>query len=132
MSVQTYCVAVFVILCCVFPQFVRACDNPPVAVDDAIRTQEQLVVLIDPLANDSDPQGLPLVVAIVSSTCPGSTTTDGDLIVLTLATVLTSTCQITYSIDNGVTTAATATVSVLPGAPFFQDSFESGNLSSWF
>ena len=142
MPVQTYCLplsmaaalpaAIFMALSLVLAQSASAmCEVSPVAVDDEIHPPQQLLVLVDPLANDSDPQGLPLELTVDSSTCPGSAAVEDGLIVLTLSTQLNSPCQMTYSADNGQTTAATATITVHPNPGIFHDSFELGNTSAW-
>ena len=47
-------------------------NPPPVAVDDAATTQEGVVVLIDVLANDSDPDGDELTIADVGNPANGT------------------------------------------------------------
>lgn len=107
------------------------CVLSPVAADDEIDPPPELLVLADPLANDSDPQGLPLEAAVVSSTCPGATEAEDGLVVLTLTSLLEQPCAITYSANNGQSTAVTATITVQPNAALFSDGFELGNTTAW-
>ncbi len=88
----------------------------PVAVNDTATTDEDTAVVIDVVANDSDPEGLGLT--IVSVTAP----TSGTAVITTRACCVTytpnanfnGTDQFDYTITdgNGVTSTATALVDV--------------------
>ena len=45
-------------------------NAPPIAVDETVTTQPDTPVVIDPLANDSDPNGEPLTITCLLYTSP--------------------------------------------------------------
>jgi hypothetical protein len=49
-------------------------NAPPVAVDDSVQTTQGQAILIDPTANDSDPDGNPLTVTIIDGPDHGTLT----------------------------------------------------------
>ncbi len=52
-------------------------NQPPVAVDDTAATDEDLVVTISPLGNDSDPNGDPLTISAVGAPANGAVSISG-------------------------------------------------------
>jgi len=91
---------------------VEAANRPPVAVDDAVLTVRNTPVRIPVLANDSDPDGDPLIIASFSQPDRGSVTRDGDALVFTPATDATGVETFAYVIDDGRGGTAEATVEV--------------------
>src|SRR5204862_451580 len=92
-------------------------NDPPVAVNDFTNTVEDVSVTIQPLANDSDPDGDPLTITTVSPT-NGTASISGPNVVFTPATNFFGTATIGYSIsdNHGGTAAALITVTVTSGA----------------
>ena len=110
-----------------------ACNTAPTAVDDETSTYDQ-AILIDVLANDSDPDGQGLTVALLSESCPGSVSVDFELLTLTPSAPLSSDCTISYSVTDEGGLSATAAVQVRAAsapAEIFSDDFESGGVSAW-
>ena len=76
-------------------------NAPPIAVDETVTTQPDTPVVIDPLANDSDPNDDPLMITEIA----GVTITPG--------------VAQTIAVPNGtVTIAADGTITVTPDAGF--------------
>src|SRR5690349_7348302 len=73
-------------------------NHPPVAVDDHATTAEDTAVVVDVLANDSDPDGDPLTITNVSG--DGATVADGKLRV-TPAANFHGDLTIAFSVDDG-------------------------------
>ena len=88
----------------------------PVAVDDVRATEEGDPVGIQVLANDSDPDGDSLTLAVLTQPSNGSAslTASGDVIVYTPAAGFSGTDSFTYEISdgNGGVSVATVTVTV--------------------
>src|SRR6266496_2201907 len=93
-------------------------NDPPVAVNDFTNTVEDVAVTIQPLVNDSDPDGDPLTITSVSPT-NGTAIVSGPNVVFTPATNFFGTATIGYSISdgNGGTASALITVTVTSGGP---------------
>src|SRR5439155_15607075 len=91
-------------------------NDPPVAVNDFTNTVEDVSVTIQPLANDSDPDGDPLTITSVSPT-NGTALISGANVVFTPATNFFGTATIGYTISdgNGGTASALITVIVTAG-----------------
>lgn len=120
---------------------IQAVAGAPVALDDTASTAFNTPVLIDVLANDSDPDGQPLAItAIQSPTAQGGTatlnnngtpgdTTD-DRINYTPANAFSGADTFNYTITAGSDSdSATVTVNVAPGCPptptgSFSDTFD--------
>ncbi len=86
--------------------------QPPVAVNDSAVTLKNTPVTIAVLANDSDPQGLPLKVASVTQGAHGTVVINANnTVTYTPAPKFTGSDSFAYSVTNG-TNAASATVSV--------------------
>ncbi len=95
-----------------------AANQAPVAADDVAETASGTPVTIDVLANDSDPDGDPLVIEGMSAPASGSATatvTAGSVI-YTADPGFAGTDEFSYTIDdgNGGTAGARVTVTVLP------------------
>ncbi len=96
-------------------------NDPPQARDDAVTTSEKAVVVFDPAANDSDPDGGPLRVSAIDATgARGVVTLADDRTVAYdpagrfdgLRTGETATDRFTYTLDDGFGGTATARVTV--------------------
>ncbi len=102
-----------------------ALNNPPVANDDAARTDSATPATIDVLANDQDPDGDKLTVSIVSGPSHGNASVTDNNVVYTPASDFTGSDSITYQIDdgNGGSDSATITINVnlANGAPVAND-----------
>ncbi len=112
------------------------CNTAPTAVNDASSTVDNQTLLIDVLANDSDPDGDRLAVVVVEiEGCPGQVTAgDFGLVTYEPASVPDPvTCEIHYQADDGTASSeAVVTVEVIPFQPeIFADGFESGDTSAW-
>ncbi|MDJ0756141.1 MAG: tandem-95 repeat protein [Ardenticatenaceae bacterium] len=90
---------------------VNLVNSPPVAVDDAAATDEDVAVEIDVLANDSDPDGDPLTISGITAPASGE-------IVVTAANTLAYTptlhfngvVTVSYTVDDGQGLSDTAQV----------------------
>ena len=97
---------------------VTAPNESPVAVDDTATTVENTAVDINVLANDSDPDGDALTVAIDQQGANGTAVVNQDgTITYTPVDGFTGTDTFTYQIDDGTNPAVTATVDVDVTAP---------------
>lgn len=86
--------------------------KPPVCVNDSAATLKNTPVTIAVLANDSDPQGLPLSVASVTQGAHGTVVINANnTVTYTPAPKFTGSDSFAYSCTNG-TNSASATVSV--------------------
>src|SRR5207244_3421649 len=95
---------------------VSPANDPPVAVDDAANTAEDLPVTISPLDNDSDVDGDSLTITSVSATNGTAVIVGGTNVLFTPAANFNGTATIGYSISdgNGGTASALITVTVSP------------------
>ena len=86
----------------------------PIAADDTTSTDENDAVSIDVLANDSDPGGDDLTLAVASQPANGTATVSNGSIIYTPDTDFSGTDQFTYTItdSNGVADTASVTVTV--------------------
>jgi hypothetical protein len=98
-------------------------NNSPLAVDDNANVVENSVVLIDVLANDSDPDGD--TISLVSLTAPtnGSAVIVNGQIEYTPPASYIGADTFTYTIEDSFAAQATATV--------IMDVFAGGSLESW-
>lgn len=87
-------------------------NDPPVAVNDSASTDEDTSVLIDVLANDTDPDGDTLTIFSVVSGSSGSATISGSQISFTPASNFNGQTQFTYVINDGRVNSESATVTV--------------------
>lgn len=88
-------------------------NQPPVAVDDTATTPFGQPITIAVLANDSDPDGDPLVVASVTPASSGSAVIAGNAIVYTPAAGFSGVDRFGYTISDGRGGTAVAFVSVI-------------------
>ncbi|MBT8144509.1 MAG: tandem-95 repeat protein, partial [Gammaproteobacteria bacterium] len=87
-------------------------NRAPVAGDDNAVTDENNAVVIDVLANDSDPDGDSLSVASVSAAANGSVANNGGTVTYTPDPDFFGTDTFTYTITDGELLSNTATVTV--------------------
>jgi hypothetical protein len=92
---------------------------PPVAVNDTATTANNTAVTIAVLANDSDPNGLPLsVVAVTQAPHGHAVINPNNTVTYTPATGFVGTDSFVYTISDGAASAsATVTVTVRSGQP---------------
>ena len=89
-------------------------NQPPLAVDDNASTQEDTAVTIMVLANDSDPDGDPLILATVGQGAKGTVTINADgTITYRPHPKSKGSDSFGYTIRDGAGNAASAVVSVL-------------------
>ncbi len=89
-----------------------AANNAPSAGNDSANGNEDSVITVDALANDSDPDGQSLSVSAVGNASNGSTSTDGSTITYTPNADFSGSDSFTYTVSDGAGASATATVSV--------------------
>jgi hypothetical protein len=90
---------------------------PPVANNDAAQTPFNTAVIVNVLANDSDPNALPLTV-VVGTPAHGSAHVNGDnTVTYTPQSSYVGVDQFSYTIDNGHGGSANASVTVTVQAP---------------
>jgi len=87
-------------------------NNPPVAVNDSAATNEDTPVVINVLANDSDPDGDLLAVVSVTQGGHGSAVITGGTVTYTPSADFHGSDSFTYTAGDGRGGTATATVSV--------------------
>ncbi len=102
-----------------------ALNNPPVANDDAANTNNATPITVDVLNNDSDLDGDPLTVSIVSAPAHGEASVTNNRIAYTPDSDFTGSDSITYQIDDGNggsdTAVVTINVNLANGAPVAND-----------
>jgi hypothetical protein len=94
--------------------------NPPVAQGDAAATDEDTLVTIDVLANDSDPEGQTFVLASVTTPAHGTAAIDTNRVVYTPSPDVHGEDTFTYVVSDGWftdTAGVTVTVSPVEDAP---------------
>ncbi len=106
------------------------CNSTPIASGDNAEAASA-PILIDVLANDTEPDGEALTVTVLASTCPASTEIVLDLIRLTPNPSIDANCTLTYRIEDETHHSTSATVAVKSIAVLFGDNFESGNANQW-
>jgi Big-like domain-containing protein len=90
-------------------------NRPPVAINDNAATAVSTPVLIDVLANDSDPDGDPLTIIGVTQPANGAATITNGEINYQPQRGFTGTVTFQYTISDGRGGTATATVTVVVG-----------------
>ena len=118
------------------PLWAQPCNSPPEASGELAIVRDDRFLILDVLANDYDPDGDPLTVAVLGNACPGPVTVGEDETLLYEPDAVADTldCVISYRVEDlaGETASATATVTVEPFIPeIFADSFESGDTTGW-
>ena len=112
------------------PAAAQPCNTTPVALDDEAAYIGGPVV-VDVLANDSEPDGEALTVGSLSTTCPGTVSEDLGLVTLFVSGEMPEECMISYEITDERGASATASVTVEDNTEIFSDGFESGDTSLW-
>lgn len=113
----------------------QVCNQDPIASPDT--TEAFLTsILIDVLANDTEPDGEVMSVSLQGGTCAsvGTVTLILDVVQLTPpSTGLAASCTILYRVaDESGNVSSTTTVTVNNSFdPIFADGFESGDTSAW-
>ncbi len=87
-------------------------NEAPTAVDDSATIDEEPVVIIDVLANDTDPDGDTLTIESVGQATNGSVTNRATDVTYTPNPGFTGTDTFTYTINDGYDGVASATVTV--------------------
>lgn len=92
-------------------------NQPPIAQNDSASTTAGQAILIDVLANDSDPDGDPLSFVSIGTAANGTISVVGTQLVYTPNVGFTGSDSFTYTIGdgNGGTATATVTLNVMPG-----------------
>jgi VCBS repeat-containing protein len=92
---------------------VNGVNDPPVASDDSATTQEGTPVVVDVLANDTDPDGDPLTVAIADPPLSGTAVVNADnTVTYTPFTGFTGIDSFTYVANDGLADSNVAAVAV--------------------
>jgi len=94
--------------------------NPPAAQDDTATTDEDVPVIIDVLANDTDPEGQTLVLASVTTPPHGAAVIDTNRVVYTPSPDAHGEDTFTYVVSDGWftdTAGVTVTVNPIEDAP---------------
>jgi hypothetical protein len=93
-------------------------NQPPSANPDSASTPAGTAVVIQVLANDTDPNGDPLVIVAVNSAVGGSAAITGSSVTFTPAAGFSGTASFTYTISDGrggtASTGVTVTVTLAP------------------
>lgn len=90
----------------------RDTNAAPVATDDSGQTNEDVLLVVDVRANDSDPDGDEVTVVAVTQGGTGTVTTDGTAVTYVPAADTFGEDQFTYTIADPSGAQATATVTV--------------------
>jgi large repetitive protein len=101
----------------VFAISVTNVNETPVAVNDSAVTSKGNSVIIDVLANDSDPDGDPLTIIAVTPPSKGTATINSGTVTYTPKANYTGPDSFTYTISDGkgLTAIATVSISVITG-----------------
>jgi len=92
-------------------------NSPPVALSDTASTSAGTPVVIDVLANDTDPDGNVLAIVGVTNGTGGTVAHDGGSVTYQPAAGFSGTDTFTYTIADGQGATATAEVTVAVAAP---------------
>ncbi len=98
---------------------VSAINTPPTAADDSASTDEDTAVIIDVLANDSDPEGglAPSTVSVISPPSSGTATPNGNgTVTYTPAANFNGTDSFTYQVCDTVGACDSALVTIAVNA----------------
>jgi hypothetical protein len=114
----------------------QPCNIAPTANADEASTIDNRPLIVDILANDSDPDGDPLSVAVLGEDCPGAVTVGSEETLTYQPSSVSGvvTCSVNYRVADGEggTASAVVSITVEPFEPLiFADDFESGDLSAW-
>jgi YD repeat-containing protein len=86
-------------------------NDPPVAVNDAVSTNEDQAKTINPLSNDSDPESQSLSLGSITAPSNGSAVKSGNSVIYTPAANFSGSDSFTYNVSDGALTSS-ATVSI--------------------
>ncbi len=121
-------------LAAVAPTAYAECNVAPQAQTDEVSVLDLASVLIDPLANDFDPDGQPLALQYLGDTCFGSVAVSGETLTYQPLAGVAESCSIAYrAIDSSGASASSAiavTVSLFEPV-VFGDGFEGGSTAQW-
>jgi len=94
-------------------------NQPPVAVDDLISTEQDDSIRFRPMDNDSDPDGDSISLVSVSQPSSGTAVVNGNSgwVIYTPDAGFTGTDSYTYTIEDSNGVAATGTVTIDVTAP---------------
>jgi hypothetical protein len=99
------------------PDGLAAANQPPVAGPDSAATVSGVPVIIDVLANDTDPDGNPLSIVAVTPPANGTVVNNaGSTVTYAPSAGFTGADAFTYTISDGLGGTSTATVSVTVSA----------------
>lgn len=111
------------------------CTNSAPAVSNDAADNTGLLTYVDVLANDTEPDGELMTLAVTGGTClaAGSVTVEDNLVRFLPSPAVPSACTVTYSAtdfqgnsDTGTLTFAAVDVSLI-----FADNFETGTTGAW-
>ena len=109
----------------------QPCNSQPVAQNDFVEHFGGTVV-VDVLANDTEPDGEALSVTSLTTTCAGTVSADLGLVIMASTSAGTEDCTISYRArDERGLSSAPATVVISRAASLFADGFETGDTSRW-
>lgn len=95
----------------------RPANQAPVAADDQATTDAGVLVEIEVLANDTDPDGDPLTVVSITDPDHGTASTDGEVVTYSPAPGFAGTDTFTYTVGDGNGGEAQATVTIIVNPP---------------
>jgi VCBS repeat-containing protein len=88
--------------------------DPPLATNDSTNTMEDMSVTIPVLANDLNPENLPLLITTLSTTNGSAVVSNGTNVVFTPSPNFNGTAALGYTIDDGVSSStASVTITVI-------------------
>lgn len=128
-----YCVTSLVLALTALP-LQAECNSPPQAVTDDVTTLDVQTILLDPLANDFDPEGQPLSLHYLSDSCLGSVAVSDDTLTFSALAGVAEVCSISYRAVDSQGASSTSSISItvqLFASSIFEDGFESGNTVNW-
>ena len=111
------------------------CNTAPTSSPDThLEPVANIPIVIDVLANDTDPDGQALTLLVVGENCEGTATADQDLLRFDpQGKHLPSNCLISYQVrdESGAVSALRTIQITAAGIVIFEDGFESGNSNAW-
>ncbi len=125
-------IAAILLVCIAQPTF-AGCGAAPTATNDQASALIQ-PILIDVLANDSEPSGMAMTIELLGGgTCSGTVVVEFGVVKFTPASTLLANCTIQYRVRNEENIASTPAEILVRNIPtlVFEDDFESGNADAW-
>ena len=111
------------------------CNTAPTSNPDSHTAPVANVpIVIDVLANDTDPNGQALTLVVVGDNCQGTATADHDLLRFDpQGKHLPSDCLISYQVrdESGAVSALRTIQITAAGILIFEDGFETGDMGAW-